>query len=131
VVKTVSQATSYVDVISDVKVTTCTSPYGSREGNGPQMCKGHVNRAGTKVRVKVFAMQMADNGGYCNSKTLSSRTAHVDKMLHHAMFQQAGRYVLTRANGCTSTVRIKAQVTDLNGSDLIVHTGGTLNTIYR
>jgi hypothetical protein len=123
---------SYMNVMGDVKVTTCTSPVGSREEVGlPQMCDGHVNPAGSDLRLSLWAMQAKAGGGYCNSRILSSTMAHVSRYVHHATLLQSGTYKLSRASGCTRTVHVKAVADALAGSDLVVHTGGTLITVWR
>lgn len=121
----------YVNVTGDAKLTACTVEGGSRENGSDNLCIGRVNPAGTRVRVELIGQQLARAGGYCQSRLLSTRTVFIDKWLHHAQVYQGGRLVLSRATGCSSTVRAKLRVSVLSGSDLVVHRQGTLTSVFR
>jgi hypothetical protein len=124
---TVPAGTVALTVVGDLKTTTCTAVGGSRENGSPYLCTGHVNPAGSYIRVSV---RMEHPGSSCPVTTITRRDVFVDAVRHHVMTFQHGTYLLPLLRGCGSTVRVAVVVQALAGSDLVVHAQGTTTAVF-
>jgi hypothetical protein len=124
---TVPLAVLTLTVVGDVKTTACTSVGGSRENGSPYLCTGHVNPAGSSIRVSVL---LGYPGSACPDTVVARRNVFVDAVRHHVVTFQTGTYLLPALRGCGSTLRVSVVVRVLAGSDLVVHANGTTTAVF-
>jgi hypothetical protein len=120
-----------VTVYGDIKLTACTATGGSRENGSENLCvPSLVSSSDHKVRVTVAAMQMKTDGGYCNIRSVKSTNVAITRNEHHESVLSSARFTLSRAPGCTSTVRAKIYVSAVKGN-VVIHSTGTQVGIYQ
>jgi hypothetical protein len=115
-------------LISDHKVTTCTSVGGSRDGttNGLDLCVGRVGSAASDGELTVKARQRTISGDWCGeSQTAVSQSFRIDRDVHHGMLFSAGTVHVDPS--CASTFVITSTLRLRSGTDLMVH-GGSVST---
>ncbi|MBZ5735131.1 hypothetical protein K8Z61_11550 [Nocardioides sp. TRM66260-LWL] len=108
------------DLISDHKLTVCTSDSGGAGGEDGADCSGYIDRNGSStVQLTVKVRQKYSNGEWCgSSQTVISRSIDISRNRHHVMsFNKvnidpivgcARRFVITTsfelASGSTATI---------------------------
>jgi len=118
----------YVKVRADFRSTACTVEGGSRENGSPLLCSAaYQNLNGTSFRLRVEARYVSTDGTVCGRLVLSERKIYVDKWLHHSQTYWSG--ILPR--GCSSSVRVKIRIDQVNGAALVANSGGTALDLYR
>lgn len=118
----VTAGTTEFELVSDHKVTTCSSVGGSSDSttNGAELCDGRVSRTGTTVNLTVKARQRDGSGNWCGDPQLvSSYDTFVSVDVHHKMLFSKG--VVTVDPACTPTFQVTGTIRVVDGADLMVH----------
>lgn len=118
----VAAGTPEFELVSDHKVTTCSSVGGSSDSttNGADLCEGRVTRTGTTVNLTVKARQRDGSGSWCgDAQLVSSYDAFVSVDVHHKMLFSKG--VVTVNPTCAPTFQVTGTVRVVDGADLMVH----------
>lgn len=118
---TVGEDVSTFELVADHKVTTCSSVGGSRDSTtgGRNLCEGRVSTEGTDVTVDTIVRQISDSGAICKQQTVSQRTMHVDRNIHHGMI--FGKGVVELDPACGNRLQVLSTVKATWGADLMVH----------
>jgi|GEM_PF-3875951 len=124
-----------VAVIAQQKVTSCTTVGGSSDGTtgDVDLCAGHVDTTGSRVRLDVFARQRnVDDTGYCMPAVkIGTQSRLIDRNVHHGQFHVTGAFTTSTAVGCGTVVHYYGTTTIESGSDAVVHAPSAQVTIVN
>lgn len=110
-------------VLADHKVTTCSSPGGSKDATtqGRDLCRHRVSRKGTRVRTRLIVVQLTRSGHACAAPQVSYGSRKVTPAIHHAMVFNRVRMKVHHRKGCTSQFWVRSQVLHRSGAAMLVH----------
>lgn len=122
-----------LDVLTDNKLTVCSSPNGSRDRTtgGRNLCVGHVTPGGSSyVGVSIRAQQLSAVGLLpCGAEQVLSRVdrAHrISGLEHHVMVAVDGKLAVREACAPVFVVTVKVKL--LRGTDTVLH-GPNVSTL--
>lgn len=110
-------------VVTDHKVTTCSSVGGSRDSStgGREICAGHVSTRGSIARAIVTVVQLADSGQACSAPQVITGSRKVTPMVHHAMLAVRGVVTVDRSAACGDRFWIRSSLRHDGGAAFAVH----------
>lgn len=111
------------EIVSDHKVTTCSSVGGSRDSStgGRELCEGRVSTTGSRVRLVVSAVQLDRSGQACAAAQEFSRTWLVRPDVHHAMLFSKSVVGVSRSASCEPRFAIRSSIEQVGGADVVIH----------
>ncbi len=113
---------SSFQLISDHKVTTCSSVGGSSDATGTDMCAGRVSRSGTDIRLTVKARQRTNSGDWCGEpQVIESIVTRVTPDIHHQMLFNSGTVKVNPA--CSTAFVVTGTLENDSGADIVIHAG--------
>lgn len=110
-------------VVTDHKVTTCSSVGGSRDSStgGREICAGHVSTRGSIARAIVTVVQLADSGQACSAPQVITGSRKVTPTVHHAMLAVRGVVRVDRSAACGDRFWIRSTLRHDGGAAFAVH----------
>lgn len=110
-------------LLADHKVTTCSSPGGSKDSTtqGRNLCRFHVRSGGTRVRSRITVVQLDRRGHACAPRQVFLGSRMVTPSVHHAMLFQRERVRVARRKGCTQRFWIRSTLLNSRGATMMVH----------
>lgn len=116
-------AGSSFQILADHKVTTCSSPGGSKDSTtqGRDLCRHRVSRKGTRVRTRLIVVQLTRSGHACAPRQVDYGSRKVTPAIHHAMVFNRVRIKVHHRKGCTPRFWVRSQVLHRSGAAMLVH----------
>lgn len=116
-------------LVSDLKLTTCAAEGGSRDETtgGRELCAGHVQPVGSRVRLVVRARQ---GGRGCETRTVATHVVRVAASVHHLTVVDVAR-LEPWPSRCRGPLTVSSTVQDLAGAAVVVHAPSWRTTLAR
>ena len=121
------------ELVSDHKVTTCSSVGGSRDSStdGRELCAGRVSTRGSWVRLVVSAVQLGRQGRACAKPQVFRSLRKVTPEVHHAMVFSTSVVPVSRAASCGSRFAVRGSIEHAGGADVVIHAPSERTSVLR
>jgi hypothetical protein len=119
----VDAGTTTFRILSDHKVTTCSSVGGSSDATAEELCRGRTSTQGTTMHHMLRVRQKKEDGSWCTDSTViyDKPTPLITKDIHHYMIFSEGEPVNVESTCGSNKFTVTSTLINESGADVMVH----------